>query len=450
MLLVALTAVLTSGVFSALVGVGSKQRVVSARNTVTLIGALWTGTFGADSSLGGRGTIAGLLTVGVDVGVGFVPLTITLVTMAATIRVFRRVTRDCVQAREALWVAGGAALLAGAAMAVVALVMQSSRGDLAHDLPAIPLPSGFELHAGPQVGVAFLLTVAAVAVVLAGAVLLRRDWLGPGLAVTAHDVLRAPLVALGWLLALTPVAGAVVALVVLIAGRGPFERAELTSGFGARDWLAVAVLVVAYAANIGVWALTLGAAGRLQVTASGLGEQATLGHHLPFFTGDQVQEPSLWICVAIAPLLLICSAYVVVRAARSRGAVVSGLVIWVAGLLVLVPLMVRESAAHVTVTGTGLQPLGGLLTGPLASVDCAGSRSAVCAYLPPALVQQARDAADTLSGQQYASVTATLGPAMLTTTLLLVGYGVVVAVLIGLVSRADRRVASAGSEPSRA
>jgi len=430
---VAMTAVLTSGLFAAVVGLGSKQREVSARNTVTFVGSLWTGAFGAGSSVSGRGSIAGLLTVSGDVSVTFVPLTITVVTMAATLGVFRRVTRDRTRARDTLLDALLAALLAAVPMLVVALLVRGG-------VSGVDLPAGVSLQAGPDPLRAFLCTFATVAVVLGAAVLVRR----------AHDWVAAPLVAFAWLLALTPVAGAVVALAVLLTGRGPFERLEVGGGgFDARDWLAVTVLVIAYAANVGVWALTLGGVGRLQVGAGGLGQHAVVGHRLTFFTAHPVHEPSLWVCVALTPLLLAASAYVVVRRCRggTRGGVLRALGLWLAGLVVLVPLMVHASALHLSMRGVGLQPVGGLLTGLIPTLTCPGS--GICAYVSPALLQQAKEAADAMSRQQVSTLWGAAGPAMLSTTLLLVGYACLLAGIAGAWTVLRDGAALRGAGPAR-
>ena len=321
------------------------QSGMGVRDTLTLMTALMTGAFGAD--VGGSGG-------GVEAHVGAFPLTITLVTLAVAVVVFRRVTAGYQRASDAVADAGRAALISGLAMMVFALVF-TTKSD------------GTKLGASP-VG-AFFLTLLIVFLLLALVVLMRRDWLRTRVTQVVHDWVRAPVLGLAAILVALPFAGIIAALAVLLFGSG---TSGYTSSFSGGDWRLSVIGVIAFAGNLGLWAVTLGTGGKVGVfgldkyadlingLSSSLGGDSRdipTGGRLGWFT-TTFHEPGLWVTLVLTPACLAFGAYAVVRASgyRSRtdatGPVaLRGLALWVASLLVAVPYFVRLANVHTRIDG---------------------------------------------------------------------------------------------------
>ncbi|MEP9384009.1 hypothetical protein [Nocardioides sp. KR10-350] len=326
-----------------------KQPDVSVHDTFTLMTALMTGAFGA--SFGGSAEDSG---ISVNASASAIPLTITLVALAATVIVFRRATAGYGRPLEALIDALRAALICGLVMMIFALVFTADS-------------DGTKIHAS-AVG-AFFLTLILVFGVLAVTVLLRRDWLHAHWAQLLHDWARAPILGLVAVFALLPVAGIIAALAVLLIGKG---SSGYTGDFTGADWRLVVIGVIAYAGNLGLWAITLGTCGKVGVfgidqilsmvsslseSLGGDSQEFPTGGRLTWFTGT-FHEPGLWVTVVLTPLLLAAAAYAVVRATGYAGkghpagpSALRGLLVWVVALLVAVPIFVRVANLHAHVEG---------------------------------------------------------------------------------------------------
>ena len=366
---VATTTVLTSLLFSLVLALVGRQSGMGVRDTLTVMAGLMTGAFGADV----RGSVRG---VGADVGA--FPLTITLLSLGLTVMVFRRVTAAYACASDAVVAAGRAALMSALAMMVAALVF-TTRSD--------------QTRVGASPAGAFFLTLIIVLMVLGLTVLMRRDWLRAGATRVVHDWVRAPLLGLVAMLLLLPVAGVVAALAVLLFGSGTSGYTTTLTG---EQWRLIVVSAIAYAANIGLWTLTLGAGGKvgvfgleqfldlIQGISSSLGgdvEEIPLGGRLTWFTGT-FHEPGLWVAVALTPLCLALAAVIVVRAAgfrartdRTGPAALRGLTLWLVSLLLAVPFAVRLANVHTRIDG----PLGISLS-PTVGASGAGATFLLGAY----------------------------------------------------------------------
>jgi len=295
--------------------------------------------------------------------VGAFPLTITLAAFAAGVYAFRRMTRTYPRALDALIDAGRVALISGVLMMVLTLVFKTT-------------VDGARTGAS-SVGALFM-TLVLTFLVLAAAVLLRRDWLQHRVTRTVHDWVKAPVTGVVWLLLFLPVAGTVAALAILLVGDG---SGEATAGLTGADWRAVIAGVVAYAGSGGLWAVTLGSLGKLGVFgdiadfiglasgfSSALGGEETpdipTSGGLLFFTGD-ANEPGLWVCVFLAPLALAIGVFGVVRGAGHRGGraqdlvPLRGLGLWVVSLLVVLPVLFRIANVHVSIDAGPFGEVGG-------------------------------------------------------------------------------------------
>ena len=329
------TALLVSLVLAILI----RQPGMSVHDVLVATAGLASGAFGADVVVSGTGESG---------GVGAIPLTITLAVIAATVLTFRRVTATYTRGSDGILDAARAALIAAIVMMIVALALRAHVG-------------AQTVHAS-ALG-AFFLTLIDVFLFLALAVLLRRDWLRSRIAQVVHDWVRAPVVGLVTMLYLLPIAGAVAALAMLLFGSG---TGDYTSGIDASGWRGIVGGVIAYAANGGLWAITLGSCGKVGVF--GLDDLKSIlsaltsgsipsGGRLTWFTGT-FHEPGLWVCVVLAPLVLASGAYAVLRACGGPGPLGRGatpaarrpalrdLAVWVGSLLLAVPYAVRLANVH--------------------------------------------------------------------------------------------------------
>ena len=335
----------TSLVVSLMLSLIGRQDGMGVRDTLTMTTALMAGAFGADL----EGSIQG-----VAGQVGAVPLTITLITLAVAIIVFRRVTAGHQRASAGLLLAARSAVAAALVMMAFARAFTTTSD-------------------GARVGVsvlgAFVLTLVIVFLVLALVVLLRRDWLRSRFLRALYEWAAAPVLGLAVALALLPLAGLIAGLAVLLFGSG---TSAYTSSLSGGEWRLVIVGAIAYAGNLGLWAITLGASGTVGVFGlqhyldlingfagawGGDGLGLPTGGRLTWFTGT-FQEPGLWVSVALTPLCLALSAYGVVRASGvrrradpCRPLALRGLALWVVSLLGAVPCVVRLANVHAHLVG---------------------------------------------------------------------------------------------------
>ncbi|WP_415141623.1 hypothetical protein [Nocardioides sp.] len=375
--LVAVFAVGVPGVLATILMLLMKPDGFGVDNTLTGIASGMTMAYGADFGAKGSTEVFGGTYSG-HAGLGAMPLTLTVLGLLAAILVFRRVTARYTSAVDALLDAVRVALISGVAMMVIALIFRSSGlkfGDasgLVDEALSEVGDSHIDLKYGPGIAGSLFMTFLMLFVVLALSVFLRRDWLRARPLEVVHDWLAVPLRALAWLFALLPIAGIVVAIALFTIGDG---TSEVTTGFGFMDWVKLGAAAVAWAGNLGMYGITLGAVGQLGGWSSASGESTSEARHLTYFTGDQVQEPGLWVTVALTPILLVAIAYFVTQGgwrsratappAADRGPGLRNLAVWVVSMLVAVPLFVRMAnvhahgsvlgqSAHVTIGASGV------------------------------------------------------------------------------------------------
>jgi hypothetical protein len=407
-LLTAATAFGVSGLLAIVTGIAGAHPEMTARNTVTLIGGLWAAIFGADFVAGGN-----LLEVSASAGLGTSPLGLTVVTALATWWTWSRVLSGHTTARTALTDAIRVAAVVAVGITLVAIVTRSgvdvaSYGDLADEM------GGLELSPDATVGASVLGALCSTFVVVAALlalVTLMRPALFTGRVRQASELLVAPLSGLATLALALPVVGLVVAAAVWLVGGGSGE-VSLTL----REWVEVVSMVVAFAGNIGLWGLSLGASGDLGVHGEIPGVGSTsIYRGLGYFTGDAVDEWGLWVTVVLTPLTLLACAFVVVRRAGARESALPALGVWVGSLLVGLPVLGRFANVHGSVEVHGIGDV----------IDGVGSVADVLGWMVPELSGLVGDDLQASGGA---------GVSLVGTTFLLTVYAAVAALVVALLT----------------
>lgn len=344
---VALVVLAVSGLASLALALLAKPADFGIDNTLTLVAVIMTGAFGADLVVEGR--FEDFEGAG---GGGWIPLTVTVLTFAAAIWAFRRMVRPYPRPWPAIADAARVALLVAVPLCVIALVFRSSgdeygrgwAGEMAADL------SGDDrLVIGASAAGAFFLGLLHVFVVLALVVACRRDW-WTGRPALVMDWVRAPLLGLGAMAALLPLAGLIGFGLLMFGGNDLADESLSTD-----DTMAVIALVVGYLANGGAMLVTLGSLASLGSNGEATGESdVSEMHRLWWYTDpSHGDEPGLWAAPLVTVLLLVAGAFVVARASRSRETTLRDLLVWAASMLVFVPLLVRVSSGHGTFAISG-------------------------------------------------------------------------------------------------
>lgn len=396
---VAATAVGVAGFLSTLLGLIAKPGDFGIDNTLTMIAVLMTSTFGGDLTV--TSEIPGIHGGG---SLGLFPLTITLLTVAATILAYRRVTVRYRSGLTAFADGVRAAFLAAIPFLVVTFLFRSDNDDFGPGALSAFADDDYRVSIGGSHTGAFFMTFLVLVVVLGVATLMRRHWLGER-AARVHDWVAAPIAGVSTLAVLLPVAGAIAWFALLLLGDGAD-----TGDLDLDGWMSVIAGAVIYAGNAGLALVTLGAAGKLGASAEGTANAAgqdwsqdqSIAHGLTWFTGEW-GEPGLWVAVIVTPLWLAAGAYVAARKAGRIGPG-KGIAAYVVSLLVAIPVLVRLAGihAHGEVKGN----LGDLLDASFFGLE------------------------DLVQASAHGG--ASVGPVAISATLLLTLYGAVVGLLVAL------------------
>jgi hypothetical protein len=344
---VALTALATSGLLSLILACVAKPTDFGIDNSLTLIAVLMTGAFGADVTVTSN---ANAFDGGAHVGM--FTLTVTIVTFVVTAFAFRRLTARYTGVAAAATDAVRAALLTAVPLTAIALIFRADNDEFGASWASDLATSDQDelVNIGASAVGSFFMPLLLLSVVLWLVCLLRRDWL-PDKVARIHDWVAAPLWGVATIAALLPIAGAIGIASVLLFGND-----SDTSDLNADEWMTFIGLSVAYLANVGFAVLTLGSGA--QMGASGSATARVMGqtenesgdewHRLAWFTGDSsgVDEPGLWVCVVVVPVVLLVAAFIVARRSRDRDAVLGNLLRFSTLMLVAVPILSRLAALH--------------------------------------------------------------------------------------------------------
>ena len=336
--LTAVTALLVAGALSTALALMSKPVDFGVDNGLTLVATLLAATFGAD------------LVLDVESGsdqahasLGMFPLTVTILALVAAAFVFRRVTARYPRAVDAVADAARAALLLGLAVMLVAIVFRADNDKMGRgwgaELSADRL--GIDAEWGASVAGAFFLAFLVLFVTLVAVLFAtRRDW-WPARVQSVHDWTAAPLYGVGTIFAMLPVAG-IVGLLLLI-----FTGDTLNDNDPTDDDLSAGIaLIVGLVASGGFWLISLGAGAAYgtveRETGSGSSDSSDL-HHLAHYAQD---TPGLWAAPVVMLVVLFLAAFVVARRTAAPQRILGNLGVFVALLLVALPLMSRLTSMH--------------------------------------------------------------------------------------------------------
>lgn len=338
--LVAVGALVSSGVLALVVALLGKPTDFGLDNSLTLVATLMTGAFGADLT-------AGFSVTGyeADASVGAFPLTITIAALAAAGFVFRRVTASYARAIDALGDAARAALIFGVSLMVIALVFRSDSREFGRGWGA-ELARSFDARIawGADAAGAFVLGFLILFLVLAAACFVRGGWWPPRVE-SLREWLSAPLYGVGVFAALLPLAGIVGLLLLLVSGDALDEATDPT-GDDVRISIA---LIVSTLASGGMWLLGLGAGAAFGSHSGGTDGDTSDTHHLAHFAEE---SPGLWATPVVMLAVLVVTCLLVARRSP-RHRLTHNLLVWVGVVLVTTPLFVRLSGLHADIEVSG-------------------------------------------------------------------------------------------------
>lgn len=330
----------TAGILALVMTALAKPTDFGLDNSLTLVAAILNGSFGGD--LVAHLNISGDST---HASVGAVPLTVTVISLAVGVLVFRRVTATYHRVVDAVLDAARAALLLGLALMVVALVFRADsrefgRGwgnQLAHLFDA-------RIAFGPSVAGSLLVGFVFVFGTLVASLWARRS-LWPARLERAADFLIPPVYGLATFVLLLPVAG-LIGVVLMLATGHTVQDADTTS----HDFWASASLIFGLLASGGFWLISLGAGGSLGEHGSATGSLDVSSYdHLKTFAD---QDPGLWAAPLVMLGVVALSTHVVVRTARSREALQASLLAWTVSVLLATPLLVHLTSIHGSVSAS--------------------------------------------------------------------------------------------------
>lgn len=350
-----------SALLAVLIGLGGRPGVPglhwTLRTTLVFLGWLWTSAFGAD--LTASVSVSGLQG---DLGAGTFALTITIVSLGAGVWLFRRRTAALTSAWSVGWFAARTAVLTAIPPLVVSWILYADQGDLLHLVdqrvnPFLGLhPS--DLTVGLSSMGSFFLTLLLTLATLLLTAVVRRDLL-TGRAEQVRGCLAGPVVGAGVLIAGLIPLGAVAAIFIWLFHLGQPSTTSLTW----HEWMNVVAAVIAYAPSLALWQLGLGSAGRIHASASTSlgGASLSTDKGLGYWAGGDGINHGMWFAVALAPILLVGTAYAVVRLSRRHGLREQRvqLVTWVVSLLVLLPLLFHFSSLHAHASASGFHHVKG-------------------------------------------------------------------------------------------
>lgn len=392
----ALTALAVAGVLSLVLGLLARPVDFGVDNGLALVATLLAASFGAD-------LVLDLDQQGGDAAqayVGLFPFTVTILALGGAVLVFRRVTARHPRSVDAVLDAVRASLLLGLAVMVVALAFRADNDEMGRGWLSRFTADSLGIHArwGADGAGAFFLSFALLATTLLATVLAaRRDWWSAGVQ-QVHDWTAAPLQGLAVLLALLPLAGLVGYLLMWLTG-DTLGDLDPTRGDLSTDVAAVTGLV----ANAGYWLICLGSGAAAGSTSSETGSEIGAGsrvtadlHHLAHFAHA---TPGLWAAPAVMLVVLLLAVLTVARRTAAPERVLGNLAVFVALLLVAVPLLSRVTSMHAGLSASAgtdsyhfafdVGPVGWQATLLLAlvAVACALPVALVGGHFRPALVR---------------------------------------------------------------
>jgi hypothetical protein len=343
--LTAATALGVAGALSLALALMAKPTDFGVDNGLTLVSTLLGAAFGADlvMSLSSEGQ-------DVDASVGMFSLTVTLIALTAAVLVFRRVTARYERGLDAVADAARAALLLGLALMLCAIIFRGDNDEMGRgwgaELSADRL--GVEGSYGPSIaGALFLGFLVLFTTLVVVCFATRRDW-WPAPVQRVHDWLAAPLYGLGTILLALPVAG-LIGLVLLIVTGDTLDDNDPTDD----DLAAGIALIFGLLASGGFWLISLGGGAAYGTSsherAGGSSESSSEMHRLAHYAQD---TPSLWAAPVVMLVVLLLAAYVVRRRTRAPERVIGNLAVFVALLLVALPLVSRLTSLHAGVSGS--------------------------------------------------------------------------------------------------
>jgi hypothetical protein len=309
---------------------------------------VWTSTFGAGLSV--RGNALGLHA---SMGLNFVPLGVSIVTFAVTIRIWRRVIAGCASVAEALI---DALRVAGAVAVPIFLVSL-----ITHTKINLGEFEDFtSLDIGPARSGALFGTLFVVFVVLALAVLTRTE-LFRGRVRSVMEWVAAGIKGVAAMTLALPVIGVVVAIVVIIvvAAKGNDSGVDLggmvsDSSLNGHAWAAIIGGFLAYSGNIGFYALSLGALGNVGSSSGSMEYFVGLSDMTKSSDGG---SPAFWFALLIPLITLAIAAVVVVRSGRTPAEVLRSLGAWAVLLLAAVPILGTYANLHQSFSTKGVSDL---------------------------------------------------------------------------------------------
>jgi len=336
----AATILVVAGLFSLVLVILAKPANFGVDNSLTLVMSVLASVFGADFI-----AQASVDEETIRASLGLFSLLVSLVTAAAGIIVFRRVTAAYPRGTAALADAARVALLVAIPLLIGSLVFRSDTDNVGRGWAADLMSFiGARVSFGAWPASSFFLGFLSVFAVLALACFVRRDWWGPQVQ-RVHDWVASPVKGSLALLGLLPVAGVIGLGLLLVAGDS--NTSELDN---ADDWMAAIAAVVGLLANGGMWLLAVGTGASYGTgdTADGQSESemarlATLTDH----------EPALWAAPATVVVVLFLAAFVVARRSAEPAHILRNLAIWVGSLFLTVPLLLRLTTLHGSYTSAG-------------------------------------------------------------------------------------------------
>lgn len=358
---VGVAAAMVSGVLGLALALLAKPEDFGLANTLTLATVTATGAFGADlKATGSEGFFVG--GDGVAYGGAF-PLTVTLIASAVAVLLFRRITRGYDSGLAAVGDAARAALIFGLALFVPTLVFRSDNEELGRgwagefDVGSVGAQVSFGANAPGALFLGFLVMFTLLALTT-----LTRTELWAGRLSRVQAWVAAPIRAAAMLLVLSPLAGAVGYAMIALFGEDSYEE------FADGEARATAALMIGYAANAGVWLMTLGVGAPMG--ARGEDSEGASDQQFERLWGSVTEdEPGLWVAPFVVVAVFTFLALRVVRSARADqtdprpfghlpdarlGGAADGhgvtplraLGVWLLSLVVVVPWLVRLSSLH--------------------------------------------------------------------------------------------------------
>jgi len=342
-ILTAATAVATALVLSLIFGLVINSTLSSLMGDAQVSGlslrvilGMWTGSvFGANMSLTMGGTSSGQMAM----TIGFVPLGFTVLTLALTVIVWRRMTRHYTSVSVVIVDAIRVAIVAALLVLIVALVTTSSLTD------SLGYTGGYSIKLGSSAVGAFFSTALVMAVVLILAGLTGRNLFSASVAPFAQAVGSAIKGLVAFAVVLT-VVGLVMGIVSTTTASNDIPSSLPLSG---NITGLAAASAVAYCGAFGLWYAALGAFGTVQASVNGqVIPNASTG-----LAGMASSNNAWWLLVLLPLGALAVGAIVAVRGHHTRRDALGTLGTFCVSVLVAVPIFGHFANLRLSLNTTG-------------------------------------------------------------------------------------------------